>query len=269
MHGIGQTGDAFRRLVTALDGLGRRRQHMMGGVGLGFDFGIREEQGGIVGAMSLVTHDLAAVQFDHALAHRVDDLFVMRGHDDGGAGAVDGVQHFHDAQRSGRVEVAGGLVGQQNLRVIHVGAGDGHTLLLATGELMRIVLFLAGESHGIQHLGHQRFDGGPPRADHLKGERHVLPYGFVIEQLVILEHEAQRTAVLRHLTVGDAPQIVAGHANLAAGGLLLAQQQAQERGLAGAGRTHKEHEITAFDIEVDAVKRRSGAFGIDLGHIVQ
>ena len=103
--------------------------------------------------MSLVTHDLAVVQFDHALAHRVDDLFVMRGHDDGGAGAVDGVQHFHDAQRSGRVEVAGGLVGQQNLRVIHVGAGDGHTLLLATGELMRIVLFLAGESHGIQHLG--------------------------------------------------------------------------------------------------------------------
>ncbi len=51
------------------------------------------------------------------------------------------------------VEVAGGLVGQQNLRVIHVGAGDGHTLLLATGELMRIVLFLAGEAHGTQRLG--------------------------------------------------------------------------------------------------------------------
>ena len=134
---------------------------------------------------------------------------------------------------------------------------------------MRVVLFLAGESHGIQHLGHQRFDGGPPCADHLKGERHVLPHGFVIEQLVILEHEAQRTAVLRHLTVGDAPQIVAGHANLAVGGLFLAQQQAQEGGLAGAGRTHKEHEITAFNIEVDVVKRRSGAFGIDLGHIVQ
>ena len=34
---------------------------------------------------SLVAHDLAGVQFDHAFAHGVDDLFVVRGHDDGGA----------------------------------------------------------------------------------------------------------------------------------------------------------------------------------------
>ena len=33
MHGIGQTGDAFRRLVTALDGLGRRRQQGIEAIG--------------------------------------------------------------------------------------------------------------------------------------------------------------------------------------------------------------------------------------------
>ena len=52
--------------------------------------------------MGLITHDLATVQFDNALAHRVDDLFVMCGHHDGGAGTVDSVQHLHNAQRCGR-----------------------------------------------------------------------------------------------------------------------------------------------------------------------
>ena len=271
MHGIGQTCDAFGRLalLRRADGVGLGIGDVVGPAEFGFNLGIGEVQGGIVGTMGLITHDLATVQFDNALAHRVDDLFVMCGHHDGGAGTVDSVQHLHNAQRCGRVKVAGGLVGQQDLRVVHIRTGDGHALLLATGQLMRIVLLFAGKTHGVQHLGHQRLNGGTAGTDHLERERHVLPHGFVVEQLVVLEHEAQRTAVMRHLTVGDTAQVVAGHTNLTAGGLLLAQQQAQQRGFTGSGCAHQEHEVATLYAEVDAIKRGPSALRVNLGHIVQ
>ena len=55
---------------------------------------------------------------------------------DGGAGAVDPVEDPHDADGRGRVEVPGGLVGQQDQRAVDEGSGDRYPLLLATGELV-------------------------------------------------------------------------------------------------------------------------------------
>ena len=236
---------------------------------LRLDLGIREIQCGIIGSLSLVADDLAVVQLDDALAHRVDDLLVVRGHHDGGAGAVDGVQHLHDAQRRSRVEVAGGLVGQQDLRMVHVGAGDGHALLLAAGQLVRVVAFLAGQTDRLQHLRHQGANRGAAGADHLQREGHVLPDRLVVEQLVVLEHEADRPPVLRHLTVGQTAQVVAGHADLAVRRLLLAQEQAQQRGLARARCTHQKHEVAAFHVQRDVVERGTRAPGVDLADMIK
>ena len=112
----------------------------------GFDFGVREVQRGIVRSLLFIAHDFPGMQFDHAFAHGVDDLFVVRGHHDGGAGTVDGVQHLHDAQRRSRVEIAGRLVGKQDLRMVHIGARDGYTLGLTAGKLMRIAVLLTGQT---------------------------------------------------------------------------------------------------------------------------
>ncbi len=273
---------------------------------LGLDLRIGEILGGIVHALRLVAHNVAVVQLHHAFAHRVDDLLVVRGHHDGGAGAVDRVEHLHDAERRGRVQVAGRFVGQQDLRMVHVGARNRDALLLAARKLLRLVVLLAGESHGFEDLRHKRLDGGTRRADHLERERkllrlvvllageshgfedlrhkrldggtrradhferecHVLPHGFVGQQLVVLEDHADRAPVLRHLPVGQAPQVVAGHADLARGRFLLAQQQAQQRGLARAGRTHEEHEIAAVNMQVYVFERRPCGIGVDLVYVV-
>ena len=185
MHGIGETRDA-RITIAAVDGRSyginrvrrgfgsRRAFHVHRLIGkirhfkrarrtifrvdvaavqrlmrFGFDFGIREVQCGIVGSLLLVTHDFAGMQFDHTLAHGVDDFLVMRCHDDGGASAVDGVQHFHNAQRCGRIEISSRLVGQQNLRMVHIRSRNGHTLCLTAGKLVRIVVFLPGETDSL------------------------------------------------------------------------------------------------------------------------
>src|SRR5690349_21782238 len=63
-----------------------------------------------VDAARLVADDVPVVELDDSLAHLVDHGRVVRGHHDGGVGAVDPVEQLHDADAAGRVEVSGGLV---------------------------------------------------------------------------------------------------------------------------------------------------------------
>ena len=52
------------------------------------------------------------------------------------------------------VEIAGGLVGDQDRRIGGDGAGDRHSLFLAAGELARIVMHALGQADDAQgHLG--------------------------------------------------------------------------------------------------------------------
>ena len=58
-------------------------------------------------------------------------------------------QHDHAA---GRVQVARGLVGQQDQRPVDERAGDGHPLLLAAGKLVRTVSGARRQPHLLQDL---------------------------------------------------------------------------------------------------------------------
>ena len=49
-----------------------------------------------------------------------------------------------------RVEVAGGLVGQEQVRLVDEGARDRHPLLLPAGQLRRAVVHAVGEAHGLE-----------------------------------------------------------------------------------------------------------------------
>ena len=71
----------------------------------------------------------------HAPVHAGGEVHVVGG-DEGGelGGADDGHQSLEDAAGGVGVEVAGGLVGEQQARGIGDGAGDGDALLLAAGE---------------------------------------------------------------------------------------------------------------------------------------
>src|SRR5690348_739134 len=60
-----------------------------------------------VHAAVLVADDVPGVQFDHAPTHRVDDVVVVGGHDDGRPGAVDPLEQAHDALARVGVQVAG------------------------------------------------------------------------------------------------------------------------------------------------------------------
>ena len=91
-----------------------------------------------VPSASLVARDAAVLERDHAAAHLVDHLAVVRRHDDGRARAVDPVEQLHDPHGRVRVEVPRRLVADEQRRVVDEGARDRDALLLAAGELVGV-----------------------------------------------------------------------------------------------------------------------------------
>src|SRR3954454_18995063 len=138
---------------------------------------------GPVDPTGLVADQHAAVELDDPPAHGVDDAGVVGRHDHRRARAIDAVEQAHDAHRGAGVEVAGGLVGQEDERPVHKGPGDGHPLLLTTGHLVGEVVALLGEADQVEHLGHLLLDDVGWAADHLEGEGHVLVRRFARQQL--------------------------------------------------------------------------------------
>src|SRR5690242_18217928 len=100
--------------------------------------GYRFNPASAVDTARLVPHDLSALDLDHTPTHLVHDVRIVGHHDNCRAGAVDAVEQTHDFDRGVRVQVPGGLVREQDQRPVHECAGDGHTLLLATGKLLRV-----------------------------------------------------------------------------------------------------------------------------------
>ena len=82
---------------------------------------------------------------DHPLAQRGDDLGVVGGHEDRDAELVDPQQQLDDLPADDRVEVAGGLVGDDDPRVVDERAGDRRPLLLAARQLVGELLRLPGQ----------------------------------------------------------------------------------------------------------------------------
>ena len=138
-----------------------------------------------------------SLELDHAAAHAVDHLAVVRGDDHGRAGAVHAVQQLHDPDRGLGVEVAGRLVRQQQRRVVDERPRKRDALLLAAGELVGIGVELGREADEAQDLGHLAPDLRARLADHLKAVGDVVVDGAVRQQLVVLEDDADVAPQLR------------------------------------------------------------------------
>ena len=134
-----------------------------------------------------------------------------------------------------RVERAERLVHQHDLRARGDGARDADALPFAAGELRRQTVAMLGaiETHQLDQLVDARGDARVVPAEQLRRDRDVLRHRHVREQADALEHVADPPP--QHDGIGGA-HVLAFDAHGAAVGLGQPVDQAQQRGLAGAGR---------------------------------
>ena len=173
----------------------------------------------------------------------------------------------HDLLGGLRVEVAGRLVGEDELGLVDERARDRHALLLSAGELARLVVLPARQAH----------DGEAPPRLLLALPRRVTAVRVDQRQLDVLERRRAREQVegledeadlpvadLRPLVAVELRDVHAVEKVAARGRPVEAADDVHERALAGARRAHDGHELARRDRERDAVERAH----LDLAHLV-
>ena len=87
--------------------------------------------------------NFAVNDFDNALGI-AGNIFFMGNQNNGAVQvAVELGEQFHNFDTHLGIEVTGRLVGKNNRRIVDNGAGNRHTLLLAAGKLIRLVIHLS------------------------------------------------------------------------------------------------------------------------------
>ena len=211
---------------------------------------------------------MAGVDGVDPLADAVHQILFVGHHHHGGAQLVDLHQQAHQLQGPLRVKVAGGLVCNDGVGVVHQRPGNGHTLLLAAGELRGIAVGLAAQPHQLQHIGDALFDlaGGRPHSPHNEGQ--VVVHRFLFDQPEILENDPQGPAHQGDLPLGNITDGKTVDHNAAGTGLHLAGQQLDNGGFAGARGPHQKHELPVLNGQGDAPDGPGPVFVLHL-HIFQ
>jgi hypothetical protein len=177
-----------------------------------------------------ILHHRPVAHRDHARGTRGEARVV--GHqDDGRAGlAVERLEELDDAAAGGGVEVARGLVGEEDARAVDEGAGAGDALLFAAGELVREVAGALGQPHAREELA--RAGGGLGVAPQLERDLDVLLRGEGRDELEALEDEADALAAEPRPTVlAQRREVGAVEEHRAAGGRVEAGEKSEEGGL--------------------------------------
>ncbi|MDT4852037.1 hypothetical protein FQZ97_862540 [compost metagenome] len=165
--------------------------------------------------------------------------------------AVDLRQQLQHRGGGLRVEGAGGLVTQQDLRLGGQGAGDADPLLLSAGQLRRVFVGVLAEADPRQQFGHPRLHGAArQQPGQLQRQGDVGGDGLRRQQVEVLEDHPDplaETPQARRVQCGD---VFAIDLDASAGGLLQTVDQAQQGALAGTGMTDDAEHFATGDPQV-------------------
>jgi hypothetical protein len=150
------------------------------------------------------------------------------------------------AQR--RIEVGKRFVEEEQLRLLHDGAGDGHTLALPARQLPRPAFQQRLDLQALHSLADALLDFLGRHACIAQAEREILAHGHVWVEGVLLENHGHVARPGRQRV--DAP---AFQVDLAGVNRLEAGNHAQQRRFAAAGGTQEYNELAGMDFERQVV----------------
>src|SRR5215211_3970429 len=195
----------------------------------------------VSGCGSIVDMQPAFVQHDPTGLILVHERNVMSGDHHRRARFVELDKQPQQTLRQTGIDIAGWLVGKQELRTRNHRARNRSTLLLAAGQHRRQRPHpFAAESNPFEQLDHFLTIALLVAADHPQRQRNVLVRGEVVEQPEILENDADAPAQRRQCILAKRRDIMAEQGDEPAGRPERQEQESQQRGLAGARRSGQE-----------------------------
>ena len=177
-------------------------------------------------------HDLTVEEVDDAVGVAGVALGVGH-HDDGGAFLMKFGQKVHHLLAVLRIQVTGGLVGEDELGVGDDGTGDGHTLLLTARELLREVLGAMLDGHALHDGVHTllALTGGDVHVT--QRQLNVLKHIQLVDEVEALEHKADvALAELGAVLLLEIADFLAEEFVLALGGVVQKAKDVEQGGFA-------------------------------------
>src|SRR5690606_7763435 len=216
------------------------------------DYGGRVESGKVASRLIHSLFDHALAEAEHAV-HARGDAFVVGGDEGGAALLAYQVEKLVEDDIGGRlVEIAGGLVGEDESWSVGERAGDGDPLLLATREPGRTV----GQPRAEAEAGEQALRAlvgfGARRAAHEPGDDDILECVEIGEQVVKLVDEAERVAPCRGaLGIVEPARLAPPDPDRALEAALEQADRLQQGGLARTGGAEQRDDLAGADREID------------------
>src|SRR5579863_202874 len=211
-------------------------------------FGLSSAGGGVV-------LDFAVAEADDAVGVGGDIRF-MGDEDDGVAVLVQPPEERHDFLAGLRIEIAGGLVGEEDRRIVDERASDGHALALSAGKFVGFVHHAAGQVHLREGRFRtlQAFFGRRAVVD--EGQLDVVKSGGPREQVERLKNEADfLVADVGEFVVVELADQAPGEPVASLARRVEAADQVHQCGLAGARRAHDGDVFALANFYVDAAER--------------
>jgi hypothetical protein len=162
-------------------------------------------------------------------------------------------QQIENSRTGFVVQVARGLIGEQERWSRHEGARNGYALLFSAGELLRIVAQAVFETHVDQRLARagRRVRGG----GELERQQHVLDRGQGGQQVERLKNESDfAIAQPRAAVLVECRELGAVQPHAAPRRLVEPREQSEERGFSGPGRANDRRGFAPRNAEVYAVE---------------
>ena len=165
------------------------------------------------------------------------------------------------------MQVAGGLIGQNELRVRNRRPGDGHKLLLSTGKLARVKVLLADDVEPVQRVRDNRLAFRPLDVPIGEGDVQVFGDGEIIKQMILLKNKSNILLVqLGALLEVEFMDGLLEKVVLTAPVAIQHPHNREQGGLAGAGRTHNRDKLPVLhggaDSPQDVIPSRTRRIGL-------
>ena len=178
----------------------------------------------------------------------------MRDHDHRLPHVVEALKDREDLRARARIEVSGGLVREDERRVVQEGPRDRHALLLPSGELARAVVDAIAETDLLERA-ERALSSRVAISSVDERQLDVLDRVETREQIEGLEDEAEMlVAKTGELVVGELADVLAGQEIRATVRDVEAAKDVHQGRLAGAGGTHHREELARPDVEIDPAK---------------